>query len=75
VIDVASPGAIYARVRIIGEGEQSMTRDELSGPASVLLKLNQRGQYMLQVWDANGDRPRLQLRGVTKLVLEAAASE
>lgn len=72
VIDAAVPDASYARVRIIGEGaEQSFSRDELSGSASVLLKLNQRGQYMLQVWDANGpERPRIQVRGVTKLVLE-----
>jgi hypothetical protein len=73
VIELAAPGAQYGRVQVIAEGtQQSFGRDELSAAkVSVLLKMNQRGQYVLQVWDeATLDRPRTQLRAVRRLVLE-----
>jgi hypothetical protein len=73
VIELAAPGAGYGGVQVIAEGAQQIfSHDEISAPkGSILLKMNQRGQYVLQVWDDGViDRPRLQLRDVKRLVLQ-----
>ncbi len=63
VIALATKGA--TRVRIIGDSEQ--TFDSL---ANITLKLNQRGEYLVRVWDNDGNTPTREVRNVTKIVLE-----
>lgn len=73
VIDAAVPDAKYNRVQVIAAGaQQTFSREEItSAKVHYILKLNQRGQYVLGVWDDSTlDRPRIQLRDVTKLVLD-----
>ncbi len=60
-----------ASVKVVGaSGEHTVTPAELAGLA--LLKKNQRGELVFQVWQAGGDQALLQVRGVTRLVVEPA---
>lgn len=52
-------------VRVIGEGEITLTSIE-----HAVLKANQRGEYVLRVWDNGTEHPTQEVRRVTKIVVE-----
>lgn len=68
VIGLASATVAVASVKVVGEdGETTVTSSELAGLS--LLKRNQRGQLVFQMYDGSAERAQRQVRGVTKLVV------
>jgi hypothetical protein len=70
LLDAAGADARAARVEVIGDGEPvTLSAEQLAG-SGTFIKRNQKGQLVLQVWrEGERDRPYVQLRGVTRIVL------
>jgi hypothetical protein len=70
VVALAVHGDV-ARVDVVGkDGSHAFTHEQLADTsATIVLKHNQRGEYVLQVWGSTDTAPQLQVRGVTKLIV------
>jgi hypothetical protein len=68
VLGLASRNARAASVKVIGDTERIVTAEELAGLA--LLKKNQRGELVFQMWEPGASRAKDQVRAVTRLVVE-----
>jgi hypothetical protein len=53
-------------VRVIGAQEITLDRVEID---KAVLKPNQRGEYVIRVWDEGAKVPTREVRGVTKIVV------
>jgi len=72
VIDLAAPGREVRTIRIVGAGD-TVTLDPqvLRDPRQiVVLKQNQRGEYVFRVWEVDGRYPTRELRRVTRVVVD-----
>jgi hypothetical protein len=68
LITYASPGARPASVRVIGSGgEEVVSAEQLAKTA--LIKRNQKGELVFQLWEPAKERATVQVRGVTRLVV------
>ena len=72
VIELASPDRAVATVKLLGAGDPvTLDAHVLRDPEQiVVLKQNQRGEYVFRVWARDGRHPTRELRRVTRIVLE-----
>ena len=72
VIDLALPKGEVRTIRIEGAGEPiSLANATLRDPKQILvLKQNQRGEYVFRMWEREGRSPTRELRGVTRIVVD-----
>ena len=71
VIALGAPGLVPRAIRIVGDDELALEPAAVRDPARRhLLKANQRGEYVLRVWDIGGRHPTRELRRVTRIVVE-----
>jgi hypothetical protein len=72
LIELASPGREVTTIRILGAGDpMTIGAQLLRDPAQiVVLKQNQRGEYVFRVWDRDGRYPTREVRRVTRIVLD-----
>lgn len=66
VIALAIPALPGGPVRIIGVQEVTLDPADV---AKAVIKANQRGEYVVRVWDDGAKAPTREVRGVTKIVL------
>lgn len=72
VIAIIAPNVAVATVEVIGDGApRTLPGSELSGER-VMLKKNQKGQFVIQLWGASRDRADSQIRAVTRVVVTPA---
>jgi hypothetical protein len=64
------PNVRIAKLKIVGQTELDVSATDLAQLA--LLKRNQRGELVFQMWEAGAEKARVQVRGVKRLVIEAA---
>jgi len=72
VVGLAAQGREIRTIRIVGVGD-TVTLDPqvLRDPRQlVVLKQNQRGEYVFRVWEVDGRYPTRELRRVTQIVLD-----
>lgn len=72
VIDLASPKVEVQTIRIEGAGDPiTLAAQALRDPAQILvLKQNQRGDYVFRMWEPQGRSPTRELRRVTRIVVD-----
>lgn len=72
VIELASPTVDVRTVRIEGAGEPIILAiHALRDPAQIIvLKQNQRGEYVVRMWEPHGRSPTRELRRVTRIVVD-----
>lgn len=72
VIHLAAPGGDLRTIRIEGDGDPiSVPAAALQDPKQIIvLKQNQRGEYVFRMWEPDGRSPTRELRRVTRIVLD-----
>lgn len=72
VIDLASLDGEVRTIRIEGAGDPiSLAVGVLRDPQQIIvLKQNQRGEYVFRMWEPNGRSPTRELRRVTRIVVD-----
>jgi hypothetical protein len=65
VLTLAGASDVHA-VRVVGAQEITLDRVEID---KAVLKPNQRGEYVIRVWDEGAKAPTREVRGVTKIVV------
>jgi len=72
VIGLAVPDREVATIRVLGAGDPvTLDAQVLRDPGKiVVLKQNQRGEYVFRVWEVDGRYPTRELRRVTRIVVD-----
>src|SRR5690606_14310495 len=73
VIALATSATELHAVRLEGAQPVDIAPQDLHAPGKTLwLKANQRGEYVLRVWEPGAKYPTREVRGVTQIVVEHA---